>query len=80
MDESVSPSTVSQLKRALGNDHMPLQEALRQALELACENRNLKIALHDAVVRAGEVPVSAKRHIRDDELRYARIRMNHLSR
>jgi hypothetical protein len=74
MRTEINPSLAYQLKRSLGNDHMPLEEAIRQAIAQAIEVRGLRIALHSAIVRpAGEIPACAERHVTEEELNYARI-------
>ena len=75
MRTELNPSLVYQLKRSLGNDHMSLEEAMRQAVKQAIEVRNIRIALHSAVLcPAGQVPTCAEQYITDEELNYAKIR------
>lgn len=75
MSVELNQSLISQLKRSLGNESMSVEEALQRCLWISIENRGLKCALHDAVVEeCGVVPLSAKRHINENELNYAWIR------
>ena len=70
------PSLIYQLKRSLGNDHMSLTEAVRQAIDQAIKVRSLQTALHDTIVAKGDtIPESARRHIQPNEMRYAEIRL-----
>ena len=70
------PSLIPQLKRALGNNEMSLKEAIEESVKLAIQCRGLKVALHDLMqCTPGEPPSSAKRHLDEQELRYASIRM-----
>lgn len=75
MRTEISPSLIYQLKRSLGDDHMPLEQAIRQAINQAIDVRGMRIALHSAILcPAGEVPTRAEQYITDEELQYAQIR------
>ena len=75
MRETLSPSLIYQLKRALGDDSLSLEAAVRLAIEQATEARGLKIALHNAILSPSEhVPSAAERFVEPEELEYARVR------